>query len=698
MIINEEIIENIEKSFDSLNSYKISKDSHHYTEMEIKNTEIFKNYVDIWDPERNFLLKDILNCASDQKHHFLIGRKGSGKTTLIERAILECDLSLKDSSTILKNKKYVGVFFALSKNFIEVSHKSEEDFEKLELIRYIRSLFKEIIKKIKIKLEEINKFVKEDNKENKNLIERTFKEITEIISNGENLVDETIFEKVKNTLSRIKNLHISLNGIDFEKELKNIEDFRFFAAGTIWRKIDDLLAKLDLDHLYLFFDEYSELKEKLNQKVVYDNILSTIIGDISIQSIYITLCSYPNQYYYGKQDINKHFRVFDLSFIKINNEKNYYIRKEIALNYIDKVIFKRFKNFFDINENDEEIREIMNSIFPDNFLETLFFASMVITRDIGTILSYCNKPLAKNKKIGKNDLTTSIEKTYEYIENGYFNKVKGDSITQYSKKEILFDKELLKFLVTTAKKKQLNDKGSDRYAYFSIYGDYMIYLERLVQERILNIVDGPKASKGANKDLRSENPKLYTYMIPFGKCSISSIVVSDKKSNYKLWTGSYLDYNEELKGELNSLYYFVCSKNPEHKFEPKLEELLASLNFECPKCGFPKGELTKEFIFEEGLKIQDNKEPYKSPFANEFTMGILGELYQAYQEGIKIPVKASFLAKRLDVSSQKIGAVLSWENKNSSNYIREIFNSIGPKQYQITEKGIEEYEKYINDN
>ncbi|MGB3107483.1 hypothetical protein [Sphingobacterium siyangense] len=369
----------------------------------------------------------IINKLNLPRTTLLVGRKGTGKSTIFQK-------SQKD---LIKNKRCISIYIdvkSLIDNSTPTFSDAVESPEELHKFLIYSNMIKAIVLETRGKIKEFvdqsifDKILGYDALQ----IEKINFELDEIensISDVINNVDSSLIKKykVQETRENQKNISGSLsisnapkiessagsaNKILLEKEYENTLATYLDIKGSLISKLKNIKTILSIDHLYIFLDDYSEIEEDA-QRIFMDWFISPL-NNTSEDFIKLKIAIYPHRFYYGKLDNSKideiSLEFFD-AFYTYEKESGISKMEALALDYTRRLIDKRFKiffpqnnwaNYFDINLN-----ELCDILFSTTFNNP---------RKMGYILSYCYESC----------LIHDVRITKEAIENActrYFNDI-----------------------------------------------------------------------------------------------------------------------------------------------------------------------------------------------------------------------------------------------------------------------------------
>lgn len=258
----------------------------------------------------------------------------------------------------------------------------------------------------------------------------------------------------------------------FEKILEDQELYReysdvilkSFPFYEIIQEIRNLLDEAQLQRVVIFFDDFSELK-LVDQKLFVDVVLSPL-NNASNEAIKLKIAGYPGRVYYGRIDPGK-VDTISLDFVDLYETTEVQEMERSAIDYTHRLLTARFKAFgADANEYFEQA----SGFGLEQYAELLFQCSFNVPRIVGHLLHYCYLDrIAKGQKITAQSIRLASQKYYEQTISQYFDRMNRFALEPFENK---LDREnqrkLLDFLISETRRvrKGISD-GSIGGSYFS---------------------------------------------------------------------------------------------------------------------------------------------------------------------------------------------------------------------------------------
>lgn len=435
-------------------------------EVEIGEKPIDQLYVD--PLPANAILNSVLSSGTT----FLLGRKGTGKSTIFAKA-----------QSVLRKKKDVISIYIDVKSLYDIMSASEPPehnltdlsissviyrshiLRKTILGNVIAELTKEISKVCdelsvlarlqgkKRKLEELKLALRELGEKSKNAtLEKTEIPILQTISReqrSKQQIEKSQANNLKGSASiklspKDAELAVGTEGssVDFDKTLDDIDIYdkyadvvlRSFPFGSIIDEIQELLATCALQRLIIFFDDFSELK-LVDQRLFVDVVLSPL-NNSSKETIKLKIAGYPGRIYYGKIDPTK-VDTIALGFSELYEATEVQEMERAATDYATRLITKRFEAFGLKIDDYFDLASGTSSNTPqlEDYMQLLFRASFNVPRIIGHLLHQCYLDrISKSQKITLAAIRLAAKKYYENTISKYFDRLNRYALEPFENK------------------------------------------------------------------------------------------------------------------------------------------------------------------------------------------------------------------------------------------------------------------------
>lgn len=683
-------VKKFSKIADSLKQYRRAelKDF----ENEIGSTPIESLYV---DPLPN---DAILSSVLSTNTVFLLGRKGTGKSTVFARAqshlrsqsdlvsiyidvkslydkIEAADIpyeelgSLKISGTAYKT--HILRKATLGKVIAELLIETEEAYKQLGMIRK------------KIKTDRFNKLIEK-------LKELEYQVQNSKLEQHEIPILQKISTKLKNQELKEKSTSSNVSGeaslnmlggavkasgsiSDFDRALDDQDTYieysdvvlRSFPFADIIDNIQNLLKEFGLKKLIIFFDDFSELGP-IDQRLFVDVVLSPL-NNSSNEAIKLKIAGYPGRVYYGKIDPNKTDTLY-LDFADIYDATEVQEMERLASSYTKRLINTRFEAF---GATLADYFDVTGAQTIDDYMKLLFQTSFNVPRIMGYILFqlYLDK-IANNQKINPSAIKLASKKYYEKLEEHYFEKLNRFALEPYQNKLDRHNQRLLLEMLlseTKSVKKSIADgrvggkyfeeiKSNPPTSHFSVSPQ----LEEIFASLEANFFVS-RYRNGRNK----QGEKVTIYALAFGLCEIERVVwgYPEGREFRGYFTQRCFEYTRAVHAFLSKKQTIKCNKC-EHCFPMEQLGSIELYKWKCPECS--EGtcsviDLSADFSSEfEQLDKDIMLEPVE--------VEIIGVLYNENKQ-----MRAGEISALIDTTYQKVGhrtgklQDLGLVNKNKNN-------------------------------
>ena len=450
-------------------------------------------------------------------------------------------------------------------------------------------------------------------------------------------------------------------GAEYSDVLLRSIDIRQLISG-----LKSLLEPLGIKHLYVFLDDFSELPEKAMQSVV--DVLVAPLNNWSEELVKFKIAAYPGRIYYGDLDKSKIDEI-NLDLHSIYGQNGVASMEENSGEFTKRLLERRLQYF---------------GLDPARFIDlgrdsliwdALFQASMGNPRTLGYILFFAHESnLLYERKITVQSIRDAAKRYYEEKLEPYF--AMGAFLHEsFDERSTIFSlKELLEKIVARARSLRAKDSasifqsidGRHPTSHFNVNPSF----ESLLSSLELNFFI-TKYYVMSNRDGR----RVSVYALNLGLCEKYNIAFGrpTKSREQRLYfVERVFDYNPILQAYVSSNQEIRCD-TCDDIFDSSELDSLAKYGMLCPTC-------------REGTCVVTNIAKKYSDVVNrvaseqllpETELGILRSLDS---EGR--PLYAGEIAGELDVSHQLIG----WRAKRLDEQkliVREVAKG-GSRTYKLT--------------
>jgi DNA-binding MarR family transcriptional regulator len=536
---------------------------------------------------------------------FLIGRKGTGKSTIFQR--VQEDLNAQAQSTWA----YIDIKTLYEASTSEVVGGIPADLqnalspEAVERLCVFKSFVLELIREIKSQIraritssiwsqvreaftgaaselfEQLDEFV-EDLKDNQYL------DVTaqiQTVKHDENSRKEKANAAAEATGKFGTSPAVTakvLAEMVLELEKKRSQNYSqvfihvFNIRGLIVR-LREILTTLKVKHLYIFIDDFSELPRADMEQVV-DTILAPF-NNWSEEFVKLKVAVYPGRLYAGAIDLSKVDEVY-LDIYRAYGRNDVSSMEDRAIDFTRRLVTTRLKHFCD--KPAEEYFETESS----DFWRTLFHACIGNPRILGYLLFFSYETtIIYGKRIGVRTIQDAARRYYEEKIDHYFrlNKFLHESFEERS--SIYSLKELLEELVKRAKAlrnykeskviKELS--GRPPTSHFHIKATYDSVLSTLELHFFLTKYYEMKDRDGHD---------VAVYALNYGLCQQEAIAFGrprEKREHRVYFVERVFDFTPIIVSYIKVNQEIVCD-NCHHRHGHEMLPAIEAFGLLCPQC------------------------------------------------------------------------------------------------------------------
>jgi len=547
--LKDEEIEKVVEIFRDLSQYNnIEKEN--YDEM-VKQKKIYVPFI----PDE-ICSKALFQSSIDRKINYLIGRRGTGKTTILKNVRTECFESFfikKDLEHLKQEKMVLPVYIELRNLFLAVLDKISLKGDAIEDLKdLIKNLNIQLLRQVEKSYDYLRELGAINDSTLLKIQDLTNKQINNLITSDFSILNEDS-ENMKTLCQALKkNIEVISNNEYVEELLTELEgNNRISTFFKNWFKIDlfkalfedlKLIKDYPLNYIYFLLDDFSEIST-INQRIMIESFVEPIFENLDA-SCFCIAC-YPGLYYSSSLKKNQDYQIVNLDFNYVDSDKSYEEKIKKGVELSTQLIFKRLHYEFPDLFRDEKSLGLLFSDLP-NFLKNLFFLSMRIPKLIGLILSHPKCIiLLKMKSSLSIDLicTVSVDIYREYLYKDYFSSLfnKSTMSSYFSKDDITRDKIFLDKITHTFK--ELNSGNSSGFFIInknlnSIASEILSRLEFLGFIFKLNNI--------------SENEILYCFY--YGYCLNNELNFhKDEKIDYWITKAEEYNISDDFQSILNKI-------------------------------------------------------------------------------------------------------------------------------------------------
>lgn len=651
----------------------------------------------------------VLNQVIQDDTIFLIGRKGTGKSTIFAMAQEHFRHQDKQVSAYIDVKTLYGKSIAQ-----DIATSTSVEVQKLLLFQnFVIEVLSELIKELEKNLQAKNILKKLIHASKFTKVSKELQRLREFIVEP-NYIDislkvETNNTNKENSSQNIKensdvNLKtgINLKGPDLSasySENHEISDskseekiraysnvlIRHFSIKEYMEKISVQLRELGILKVHIFLDDFSEIDYDAQQ--IFVNTILAPLNNWSDKFFRFKVGAYPKRIFYGDIDKGKISEI-QLDYYDLYKVKGLPELEEKAIDFLGRLLSRRFQHFLSVPP--ESIFQIDSSNDWNSYKRLLFQCSMNIPRVLGHILNYCYQSATLyNRKITKSLIEEASQKYYDIQVKYYFDKTSflaeafDERLDRYSQ-QLLVEKIVnrskeLKTKLSSDVSELFNDlpKGSIPTSHFYIKKEY----ERFFHSLELNYFIS-KYYEQADRD----GIMISIYAINYGLCKANNIIFGRPEGHTKYrkyYISRHFDYDQLLEEYLLGQVEYECECGTKYNYQEF--EVLEKIGMLCYKGCKQHNKIIERKLFNSALVF---KEINQDNLLAEIELDILHVINQNPEED----QYATLIAQELDCSYQLVGhrasklqekALLMKLNKNIDGTNRKV--------YQVTGKAKEIY-------
>lgn len=663
--------------------------------------------------------EQILRACLTSNTTFLIGRKGTGKSTVF----LKLQRELRKRGSILSCYIDTKTIFEYSQaELTSVEHLggliSDEGLRRYNIEKnFIQGILKEIIKEIKERsggvLEQLKQVFGLSGVQ---LVKEKLQELIDMIENNEHLkaIEVPSLKQVqvskKFAAERANETTLTLDdkatgkltpkdfGIDISSSAneaekasrKNVTELgeqfsdvflKVFQIKTFIHKIKEILSLLEIRGLFILLDDFSEIPDHSMRSFV--DVILAPLNNWSEDFIKFKVAAYPNRVYYGNIDQGKIDKI-NLDFYNLYSTKgDRNVMEEKAINFTQRLIEKRIYHF---TSRPVEFFFDTRSDSTEDYYELIFQISMNVPRIVGYILYYCYESrIVYGKLINKASLKDAAEKYFDQALEPFFHSTTYSLKSFEEKISILQLRELLqKFvdemravrrrIVTSELAGVIYDESRSN-PYTSHFHFNPIH-EQFLKTLELNFFIS-KYSEMSSRD----GGKQSVYCLNYGLCVKHNLRWGKPSGNEhrKYFISRPFDFNNIIEVFLKNSKHLICI-NPSCSRNFPFEQLqfLEFNNMRCPNCQNQVRIISNSEAIQRELEAID-----KAKLLPVVELGIIYEIHKSEKS-----LKPKEIAEELDCSHQLIGQrAKKLDEKNL--VVRD--GEPGRRFYRLTDKAIDDY-------
>jgi hypothetical protein len=351
---------------------------------------------------------------------------------------------------------------------------------------------------------------------------------------------------------------------------------RAFNVKELLERLKKLLSDIEIRHLYIIIDDFSELPEEA-MRVVVDALLAPL-NNWSDEFIKFKIAAYPGRIYYGEIDRTKIDEIY-LDLFYLFGTSDVTTMEEHAIAFTKRLVEQRLGRLANAEA------EVFFDGQSEDIWRTLFFASMANPRTLGYVLHFAyQNQLIHGRRIGVKAIQDAALKYYEEKVASYF--LTGRFLHEaFSERCSIYSlKELLESIVARARelrshKSAVFDKipGRPPTSHFHVPASF----EQLLSSLELNFFI-TKYFEMSDRDGR----KVSVFALNYGLCQRYTIAFGRPvgEREFRLYfVERVFDYTSIMRAFLEGNQEILCETCGTRQSFDKLDAL-RMYNMRCPAC------------------------------------------------------------------------------------------------------------------
>ena len=648
----------------------------------------------------------ILNSVLSSNTTFLLGRKGTGKSTVFAQAQAVLRSRNDAISTYVDVKSLYDVVDAGDVSQVRDSTEVDEGVSRAHMLRkeFLGKVMAELLKEVDNVCQEMSIWDRWSGKR------KSYDDLREKLTTLQVRIREAVLEEhelpVLQQITRswkTRQQHEALQGLnagvtaktyltgptvgahasiaDVDKSLDDKELYneysdvvlRTFPFGEIIREVQDLLAESGLKRLVVFFDDFSELRF-VDQRLFVDVVLAPL-NNSSNEAIKLKIAGYPGRVYYGRIDATK-IDTISLDFSDLYEASEVQTMEQSAVNYATRLLTTRFSAF------GEDIADYFETSVPlEEHLRLVFQTTFNVPRLMGSLLHTCYLDrVSKGQAITQASVRLAARKYYETTILQYFDRLNRFALEPFENKLDRHNQsELLKHIVQEARNvRRKIAEGSIGGTYFKNLGGNPPTSHFIVSPNLAGVLQPLEANflLSKYKDTRDKNGEpVVVYALYYGLTESERLAWGyppgrEYRNYFVQRSFEFTGAIHEFLSQNQTIRCNRCGKN----FPLELKASMELYRWRCPECGdgiCSIVNLAKDFEAEvKQLRKDLMLEPVELEILN--TLNQEGKSMRAGEISVLIDVTYQLVGRRTS-KLQEMGLVVKsrGEDKNMRSEVTE---------------------------
>ncbi|WP_412163745.1 hypothetical protein [Curtobacterium flaccumfaciens] len=354
---------------------------------------------------------------------------------------------------------------------------------------------------------------------------------------------------------------------------------RTFDLRDFITKLKVLLDRCGVRHLYVFLDDFSELPEA-SMRVVVDGLIAPL-NNWSNELVKFKVAAYPTRIYFGEIDKTKTDEV-NLDLFNLYGTSDLNGMEDKAIDFTRRLIVRRMEHYGAV-----PLGQFFDGVKGDELWRQLFYASMANPRNLGWLLYFAyESALLYGRVISSGVIRAAARRYYEEKISAAFemNKFLNESFEERS--SIFSLKDLLDSIVSRARELRNSDAATLReLSGRAPSSHFHVGLDR---ESLLNSLELNFFITKYYVMSDRDGSKVAVYALNYGLCQVQTIEYGRpsglREQRYRQYYAERVfDYSPILDAYVKTNQEIVCDSCGTRQ-EPENLPALKSYRMLCPEC------------------------------------------------------------------------------------------------------------------
>jgi hypothetical protein len=343
---------------------------------------------------------------------------------------------------------------------------------------------------------------------------------------------------------------------------------KYFDIPAFIRDTRSVLSSVRIKYVYVFLDDFSELPRE-SMRALMDDVVSPL--ETASEEIFkFKIAAYPGRFYLGALDRNK-IDVIDLDIAKLHFSRTAEEMNAAAVDFVSRMLTKRCR-FYAAQKLDFFFEGNLSAI-----CELLYEVSYSNPRTIGWVLDYASREtIARGEPIDANAIKQASKQYYEEVLLSRLHDSAEVEMAGQQRAAILLAKELLNCIVQRSRDlRNLIDEDLkfSHQSHFHVYQDKVDVLLVLEEYQLVN-----RYRNARNKD----GDLVEIFSLDHGGCVANQIRFGRGPDKNYLVRRAF-NYTAPLTEISTRLEYFQCD-GCSCQLPISEEPMFKRYDFACPEC------------------------------------------------------------------------------------------------------------------